>query len=58
MKDTDTPTKSMTLVQALNDFFSPPKISVAEMKKLDADDRLYFKALLEGIGYTIIAAGI
>ena len=48
--------KQMTLIQAMNDFFASPKISMAEMKKLETDDREYFKQELEKVGYEIIAA--
>ena len=46
----------LTLVAALNHFFSPPKISMAEMKALTPDDRAYFKRELEKAGYEIVAA--
>ena len=51
--------KKMTLVQALNDFFTPPKIAIAEMKALLPADREYFKSLLEETKqYEIISATV
>jgi hypothetical protein len=50
--------KRMTLVAALSDFFAPPKINVAEMKALSAEDREYFRRLLTEAGYEIQAAEV